>query len=159
MQSPGGPGVRATDEFRARGRSEDVDHESARRAREGAGMGRPVVHFEIVGAAYERSRAFYSGLFGWEPDAANPMGYGVISREDNVAPDGVGMGGGITGAPPGYGGHLTVYVQVPNVGEALAAAERLGGTRMMGPDTVMEDLVIALFTDPDGNVVGVLQGR
>ena len=38
------------------------------------------------------------------------------------------------------------------------AAEKLGGTRIMGPDTVMGDLVIGLFTDPEGHTIGVLSG-
>jgi predicted enzyme related to lactoylglutathione lyase len=53
---------------------------------------------------------------------------------------------------------VTVYVEVPDVEEALASAERLGGSRMMGPDEVMEGLVIGLFNDPEGHVVGVLSG-
>jgi hypothetical protein len=28
---------------------------------------------------------------------------------------------------------------------------------MMGPDEVMEGLVIGLFTDPEGHVIGVMQ--
>ena len=35
-------------------------------------------------------------------------------------------------------------------------AESLGGKRMMGPMKVMEDLEIGLFTDPEGNTVGVV---
>lgn len=38
----------------------------------------------------------------------------------------------------------------------MAKAESLGGTRMMGPEGVTERLVIGLFSDPDGNVVGVM---
>jgi predicted enzyme related to lactoylglutathione lyase len=46
---------------------------------------------------------------------------------------------------------------VPDVEAALAKAESLGGTRTMGPDEPMEGLVIGLFTDPEGHVIGVLQ--
>lgn len=60
--------------------------------------------------------------------------------------------------PDGYDGHVTVYVGVPDVEAALAKAESLGGTRMMGPDQVMEGLVIGLFTDPEGHTVGVVTG-
>jgi hypothetical protein len=52
---------------------------------------------------------------------------------------------------------VTFYVGVPDVGAALADAERLGGTRMMGPDKVMEGVEIGLFTDPEGRVVGLLK--
>jgi uncharacterized protein len=120
-------------------------------------MGQPVVHFEIVGGDAEKLHSFYSELFDWKIDADNPMNYGIVDRESNLNPDGIGIGGGIVAAPEGYAGHVTVYVEVPDVEASLAQAERLGGTRMMGPDEVMEGLVIGLFTDPDGHVIGVLK--
>jgi uncharacterized protein len=124
--------------------------------RKGEEMGQPVVHFEIVGKDGEKLRAYYSELFGWEIDSNNPMNYGTIQREGNTNADGAGIGGGIAVGPEGYAGHVTFYVQVPDVEAALAKAESLGGTRMMGPDEVMEGLVIGLFNDPEGHVVGVL---
>jgi predicted enzyme related to lactoylglutathione lyase len=120
-------------------------------------MGQPVVHFEIVGKDGESLQRYYSELFGWEIEADNPMGYGVVQREGNLNRDGIGIGGGVTRGPDGYDGHVTVYVEVPDVEAALAKAESLGGTRMMGPDEVMEGLVIGLFNDPEGHVVGIIQ--
>ena len=120
-------------------------------------MGQPVVHFEIVGKDGEALKRYYSELFGWEIDSNNPMKYGTIQREDNLNADGAGIGGGISGGPQGYDGHVTFYVQVPDVEAALAQAESLGGKRTMGPDEVMEGLVIGLFTDPEGHTIGVLQ--
>src|SRR5688572_12971294 len=119
-------------------------------------MGQPVVHFEIIWPDGARAQSYYAELFGWEIDASNPMGYGLVQREGNLDPDGVGIGGGIGAAPEGYSGHVTFYVGVPDVEAALAKAESLGGTRMMGPDEVMEGTVIGLFTDPDGHTVGVV---
>ena len=57
----------------------------------------------------------------------------------------------------GYPGHVTFYVEVPDVEAALAKAESLGGTRTMGPDQVPDGPVIGLFQDPDGNSVGVVR--
>jgi uncharacterized protein len=120
-------------------------------------MGAPVVHFEIVGKDGEKLRSYYSDLFGWEIDADNPMNYGVVQREGNVNPDGIGIGGGVGVGPDGYPGHVTVYVEVPDVEAALAKAERLGGTRTMGPEKVMEGVEIGLFTDPEGHTIGLLK--
>jgi uncharacterized protein len=120
-------------------------------------MGQPVVHFEIVGTDGEKLQTYYSELFGWEIDANNPMKYGIVQRAGNVNAEGVGIGGGVATGPGGYSGHVTVYVEVPDVEAALAKAEGLGGTRMMGPDEVMEGLVIGLFNDPEGHVIGVIQ--
>ena len=119
-------------------------------------MGQPVVHFEIMGKDGERLQSYYSELFGWEIDTNNPLNYGVVPRDDNLTPDGTGIGGGIGQAPEGYDGHVTFYAGVDDVEAALARAESLGGTRMMGPETVMEGVVIGLFQDPEGNTVGVV---
>jgi len=121
-------------------------------------MGQPVVHFEIVGKDGAALHTYYAELFGWQIDADNPMGYGMVAREGNVNADGVGIGGGVVGGPEGYDGHVTFYVEVPDVEAALAKAAEMGGTRMMGPDSPMEGLEIGLFTDPEGHVVGVVKG-
>lgn len=120
-------------------------------------MGAPVVHFEIIGKDAAQLRGFYSELFGWKIDASNPMEYGIVDREQNLAPDGVGIGGGIGRGPEGYEGHVTFYVGVPDVESALVQASELGGTRMMGPETVMEGVEIGLFTDPEGHVIGLFK--
>jgi predicted enzyme related to lactoylglutathione lyase len=120
-------------------------------------MGQPVVHFEIVGKDADALKRYYSELFGWEINSDNPMNYGTIDREGNLTADGIGIGGGIGPGPEGYEGHVTFYVGVPDVEAALANAERLGGTRMMGPDKVMEGIEIGLFNDPEGHVIGLFQ--
>lgn len=121
-------------------------------------MGQPVVHFEIAGQDAKKLQTYFSELFGWEIDADNPMSYGMVAREGNLNEDGVGIGGGVGPGPEGYAGHVTFYVQVPDVEEALAKAEALGGSRMMGPEEPMPGLVIGLFGDPEGHVVGVMAG-
>ena len=122
-------------------------------------MGQPVVHFEVIGDDGEKLRQYYSELFGWEfGETVGPTNYAVVQREGNTNPDGICIGGGIGTSPEGYGGHVTFYVEVPDVEAALAKAESLGGTRMMGPDKVPEvDIEIGLFTDPEGHVIGVVK--
>ena len=120
-------------------------------------MGQPVVHFEIIGRDAGKLHSYYAELFGWEIDASNPMKYGLVQRQGNTNQGGVGIGGGVGAGPEGYGGHVTFYVEVPDVEEALSKAESLGGTRMMGPEQVMEQVEIGLFTDPEGHVVGVVK--
>jgi uncharacterized protein len=114
-------------------------------------MGQPVVHFEVIGKDGESLRRYYSELFGWEIDAANPMNYGMIAREAD------GIGGGIGAGPKGYDGHVTFYVAVPDVEAALAKAESLGGTRVMGPETIMDEIELGQFKDPEGHVIGVVK--
>ncbi|MBB4664901.1 VOC family protein [Conexibacter arvalis] len=120
-------------------------------------MGAPVVHFEVIGRDDEMLRGFFSELFGWRIDADNPMRYGTIDREGNTTADGTGIGGGIGRGPEGYDGHVTFYVGVPDVDAALARAAELGGTRMFGPDTVMEGVEIGMFSDPEGHPIGLFK--
>jgi uncharacterized protein len=118
-------------------------------------MGQPVIHFEVIGKEPDRLRSYYSELFGWE--FASPIGptdYTLIERQTNAA--GIGIAGGVGGVPEGYDGHVTFYVEVPDVEAALAQAEALGGKRMMGPDQVPGGPTIGLLTDPGGHVIGIV---
>lgn len=133
-------------------------------------MGSPVVHFEIVGRNGKELQSFYRDLFGWEAasGAAN-SDYGLIPREGNTNPAGVGIGGAVSSVPErpstswrgadrsqGYKGHVTIYVQVPDVEATLSQAESLGGTRMLGPDHIPGGPEIAAFNDPEGHLVGLV---
>ena len=123
-------------------------------------MGQPVVHFEVIGKDGERLQGYYSELFGWEIDSDNPMNYGTIQREGNTNPDGAGIGGGVASGPDGYEGHVTFYVEVPDVGASLAKAEELGGSRVFGPDELPGiGLTLGQFADPEGHVIGLVQSR
>jgi uncharacterized protein len=121
-------------------------------------MGRPVVHFEIIGRGPARLRDYYGELFGWEfqtGDAtteavSQPGNYGFVDGRTT----GAGINGGIGGGE-GYEARVTFYVSVPNVEAALAEAERLGGKRQLGPGGTPGTLVIGHFTDPEGNLIGV----
>ena len=121
-------------------------------------MGQPVVHFEVVGKDGPGLQRFFADLFGWKIDADNPLGYGSVSREGNSSDDGAGIGGGIGAAPGGDDGHVTFYVEVTDVGAALAKAEELGGNAVFGPGEVPGmGIVLGQFTDPEGHVIGLIQ--
>lgn len=124
-------------------------------------MGQPVVHFEIIGSAPAALREYYGQLFGWEFRTADavtgkvsePGEYGFVDAGTTGPPDGIngGVGGG-----PGHRPRTLFYVGVPDVGAALRHAERLGGTRVMGPEPDSGgDFTVGHFTDPEGNLVGV----
>jgi len=120
-------------------------------------LGQPVVHFEIIGKDGEKLQSYYADLFGWEINSDNPMNYGIVQRDGNTNADGAGIGGGVAAGPEGYSGHITFYIEVPDVEAALAKAETLGGSRIMGPEKVMEQIEIGQFTDPEGHLVGVVK--
>lgn len=123
-------------------------------------MALPVVHFEIIGTDPARLRSYFGELFGWEFDTSAPVAaavsepdnYGFVNR--STAPDGTGIPGGVGGGAE-YDAHVLFYVGVPDVGEALQRAERLGGKRVLGPERAPAGLVVGHFTDPEGNLIGV----
>jgi uncharacterized protein len=120
----------------------------------------PVVHFEVIGKDPERLRRYFGELFGWTfdtpspvaPEISEPESYGFLDLV--TSEDGTGIRGGIGGGPS-YDSHAVFYVGVPKVEAALQQAERLGGTRVMGPVTSPSGLVVGHFTDPEGNLIGV----
>jgi predicted enzyme related to lactoylglutathione lyase len=113
-------------------------------------MGQPVVHFEILGKDAKHLQEFYSGLFGWEINADNPMNYGVVDTKG-----GSGVGGGI--GPAQGQNQVTFYVQVDDLEAYLDRIEAAGGKTVM-PVTEIPDMVsLALFADPEGNVVGLVK--
>ena len=111
-------------------------------------MPNPVVHFEVHGSDAAKSQEFYAGVFGWDIDANNPMNYGMVAKGgDN------GITGGITG---GMGATMaTFYVEVADLEATLQLAESKGAKRMMGPEAIEGGPTIAMFADPDGNVIGL----
>jgi hypothetical protein len=80
-------------------------------------MGQPVVHFEVVGKDIDKLKDFYSELAGWtydQPPEATQEGvppYALVQRNSDSE-----IGGGIGVGPEGYEGHVTFYIEVPDVG-------------------------------------------
>ena len=123
-------------------------------------MARPVVHFEVIGKDPDQLRHYYGDLFGWTFDTPSPVAkevsdsdsYGFI--ELITADDGSGIRGGIGGGES-HESHAVFYVGVDDVEAALQRAESLGGTRVMGPVTSPNGLVVGHFEDPEGTLIGV----
>ncbi|MGE0228240.1 MAG: VOC family protein [Dehalococcoidia bacterium] len=111
-------------------------------------MPHPVVHFEINGRDGATLQQFYRDAFDWKIDADNPMNYGMVDNR------GEGIGGGISG---GDQTSVTIYVEVPDLAAALQQIERLGGRVVQGITEVPGMVTLAMFADPEGNVVGLVQ--
>ena len=124
-------------------------------------MGQPVVHFEIIGGDPAELRTYYAELFGWAfqenapvaPEVSQTDSYSFIDRV--TTDDGTGIPGGVGGGHA-FRSHTIFYVGVADVEDALQKAERLGGTRVMGPArNEVGGVVVGHFTDPAGNLIGV----
>ncbi|GAB3981400.1 hypothetical protein GCM10029978_082180 [Actinoallomurus acanthiterrae] len=105
--------------------------------------------FDISTPDAPRARGFYQDLFGWPVNALDAS-YALVGDDDGRPAGGIGQ----AGPDSPYTG-LVVYFPVDDVDTALARAEQLGATRVLSPtDTPVSR--IAVFTDPDGNHVGLL---
>ena len=116
-------------------------------------MGQPVAFFEVISEDAERAQKFYAELFGWQVAADSAMGgYGLV---DTGAGDGAVDGGIGPASEPGDAG-VKIYMRVDNLDGYLDRAEQLGGKRLVPPTDLPGDFGrFAIFTDPDGNQVGL----
>ncbi len=114
-------------------------------------MPNPIVHFEIQGKDRVATQKFYADLFGWDVNADNPMDYGIVAAQEDK-----GIGGGI-GANPEGAVYVTVYAAVPDLQATLDQAEALGGTTVMPPMEIPDVVTMAMFKDPDGNLIGIIK--
>jgi predicted enzyme related to lactoylglutathione lyase len=122
-------------------------------------MALPVVWFEIIGKDGKKLQDFYRKLFEWEINADNPMNYGMIEAAGNGTDAGKGsIGGGIAGAQPGMPSYVTIYVQVSDPDAYLRRVEQMGGKVVMPTTEIPNMVTFALFSDPDGNMVGLVKG-
>jgi predicted enzyme related to lactoylglutathione lyase len=113
-------------------------------------MGRPVVHFEIGCRDVAKTKAFFGELFGWNIQQAAP----TAAMIDTDA------GGGIPGHITALGHepqHYTIfYVEVEDIAATLAKVEAMGGKKLVGPVKIPTG-TFAWFSDPEGNMIGLLQ--
>jgi predicted enzyme related to lactoylglutathione lyase len=116
-------------------------------------MGCPVVHWEIAGKSGKTLQEFYGKLFGWQIDANNPMNYGMTKTGGEG-----GINGGIAQLGEGRPPYVTFYVQVPDLQASLDKAAGMGGKTIMPPMAVPGGPSLAMFTDPEGNLIGLVQG-
>ncbi|HMF82618.1 MAG TPA: VOC family protein [Acidimicrobiia bacterium] len=113
-------------------------------------MGNPVVWFEIGVKEDAAATKFYADLFDWKINSDNQAHYGMVDTDSG----GEGVGGGIN-SPPEGGPYTTFYVNCEDVQAKLNQAEGLGAKVVMPPMQIPDGPEIALFSDPDGNLIGL----
>jgi hypothetical protein len=114
-------------------------------------MGNPVTHFEVVGKDAQALQSFYGDAFGWRMEPSMPT-YAMAYPGEEAS-----INGGIGAAMDGGPGHVTFYVDVEGLEATLETIERLGGRRVIGPLDVPNGPRLALFADPEGHVVGLIE--
>jgi uncharacterized protein len=113
--------------------------------------GHQVVHWEIQAQSPARLHKFYADTFGWKIDANNPMNYGMVASGGAE-----GINGGIGGSQA-PGSRVVVYTTVPDIPPLLDRIATLGGKTVM-PRTDVGPVILALYEDPEGNVMGLIEG-
>lgn len=112
-------------------------------------MAHGVIHWEIGGRDLDSLSEFYRTLFGWEP-ASFDEDYRLVTPDD-------GLGGGFMRCRGDMPPYVTVYVEVEDVSATLATVERAGGEPLVPPTPIPGVGTFALFQDPEGNTIGLLQ--
>ena len=121
-----------------------------------------VVHFEIPFDDGDRARTFYREAFGWTINEIPDLHYSIV-RTGPVGEDGFPTEKGYIG-----GGMLhresptdrpVITVDVDDIDEALARIESLGGTTLVGRQSVGDMGYAAYFKDVEGNLMGLWQAR
>lgn len=116
-------------------------------------MGQPVVHFEVYGKDEKKLQEFYSKLFDWKVDANNPLNYGLVDTGGER-----GINGGIAKAQPGTPG-VTIYIEVDDLQAYLDRAVSMGSKVLVPVTEIPAVVTYALFSDPEGNAVGLVKGQ
>lgn len=111
-----------------------------------------IVHFELMGPDGAALSGFYQGLFGWNAEEVPGYGgYHLVSAEET------GVGGAVGTGNEHMPSYMTMYVEVESVDAHLAKAAA-GGATVVVPRTVVPGMAsFGLFTDPAGNLVGVVE--
>ena len=112
-------------------------------------MPNPIVHFEVLGKDKAVLEDFYRTAFEWQLRSADGN-YSMVSP-------GAGINGGIGTSMDGEAGHATFYVEVDNIAQTLTRIEGRGGRKISGPEQVPNGPLIALFADPEGHVIGLVE--
>ena len=111
-------------------------------------MGAQIIHVEVVGKDGPKIQEFFSKVFDWDLDTNNPGGYGMVRQG--------GMTGGFGASQDGEPGHVTFYVHADDPEGTLRKVEENGGMVIMPLTEVAPETRVALFTDPEGHIVGIM---
>jgi uncharacterized protein len=114
-------------------------------------VGNAVVHFEVGAADDGPLVAFYGELFGWDLQGSPGGGYTQVYTHASRGING-GIGKSRTGEP-----WSTFYVETDDLQATLDKAAALGGTTVMPVTEFGGAVTIAMFNDPDGLLIGLVQ--
>ena len=114
----------------------------------------PIVHWELMGADGDSQKAFYSTIFDWEFESPEGFdGYHLTSA------DATGIGGAVGQGNENMPSYAAIYVKVDDIEVSLGDIASNGGTTVVPRTEIPGTVTFALFTDPAGNMVGLVEAE
>ena len=115
-------------------------------------MSHPIVHVEFSAGDLKAASQFYQEIFDWQMQAFPEMNYVSFNWGAEDA------GGGFNPVQEGYpAGTVIVYIQTDDINATLEAVGERGGETLEPPMPIPGVGQIAIFRDPTGNRVGLIQ--
>jgi predicted enzyme related to lactoylglutathione lyase len=115
-------------------------------------MGNQIAHFEVGSADFDGLVRFYGELFDWRVERTAD----TLAIVDTRSGDGVNGAIGKSGDGTPW---VSFYVGVDDPGAVLRQAEALGGTVELDVIEIPDLMTFAMFRDPDGSLVGLLETK
>lgn len=111
-----------------------------------------ITHVEIPVSDLAAATGFYSRLFGWQiSEAPGFEGYPMWRAPNQIS------GGALTAREEGFSQPRSV-IEVDSIDAVLAKVTELGGKVDMPKGPIDASSWYAVFTDPDGNQIGLYEG-
>lgn len=112
-----------------------------------------ITHLEIPVSDFAKATEFYSQVFGWQiAEAEGFEGYPMWQ-----APNGV-SGGALTERQEGFTQPRSI-IEVDSIDDTLAKVQELGGTVTHAKESITPTSWWAVFTDAEGNSLGLFEGE
>jgi predicted enzyme related to lactoylglutathione lyase len=111
-------------------------------------MAAPIVHIEFLSVDFGRTASFYGELFGWQTQQNAAASYMKLEGADSPS-------GGWVRADMAQSPGPLPYLLVDDLASMLDKIERAGGRVLARRMPFAGGGEVALFADPDGNVIGL----
>jgi hypothetical protein len=109
----------------------------------------PIVHIEFRSSDFTRSSAFYANVLGWQTQQNAAATYMKLDGTDG------GLSTGWARFDLSQAPGPLAYVEVDDLAATLAEVEKAGGRTIVAHRPFAGGGEVALFADPDGNVIGL----
>ncbi len=108
----------------------------------------PIVHIEFRSSDFTRASAFYAQVLGWETQQNASATYMKLEGND-------GLSTGWVRADLSQAPGPLAYLEVDDLNATLGQVEKAGGRIIVPRRPFAGGGEVALFADPDGNVLGL----